>query len=803
MQRGAPSIPELAIDARKAAVDEVERLLQHPEDLKRLDGLLEEYTQKHQVNKAQLSATVSSQVEAARSGMELLETAQRTLTNMRDCYQVIDQLCSECASLIENHEKIQLLSAVHYNLGKTLQDVENIVALPNEAAEAEEMLKDETQLLQAYETLAILEGTSSLAQQALLAGGLTGGAKLKQQDTHNLSVYFNKVKDTMGKFEERLWSLIRNFVQLGHSNPAMLVNAVRIVELQEMVDKQLEASGRAAVPVKRYKRRMEQQIGNCVQDTTAPLLQKCSQLAAAGENTDKKTNEILEEAHNFVMQLADIYDYVSPCFPEKYHIFHVIWRQYHENLAFMMDCMGACAQQLANGDILKVLAWVNQYQETLRDLGIEEDEVRFSDSSSRGEGLLLRKYVERLHSTLNTWCTNILEADFTSEPTVAEDGKIWTPGAVDFFRIVNEQVTVVEEVSRGELLLQVGQMAVLVMRDFQDAQRRYLDKELSVELLCAMVNNNTRCYNESMEFAERVEEALDEEHKGSLDIEQQCRGFLDLSKTATAQLVTSIFADAAFAELFTKLCGTEEWRKGEITGSILATISDYLNDYERLIEASFFKRLSEMCLEETVAHCAAAMLTFIKAITEEVVATMQKDVTMLQAFFSKYLKQDKVTKLCTVIQDLKEVAAADSVDTFVLSYTSLLQVAPGVTPTLIERLVQARSDLSKQDQKEVMEECRDVFANRQRALGDDGAAATKGKTNLVPFKVALAAVKKRPGAPGGPDQRSNVVIVPKSDVKPADAKASGKAAKGDSNKVEKSEPTKVIMLSGPVKFEAV
>ena len=29
-----------------------------------------------------------------------------------------------------------------------MQDVENIVALPNEAAEAEEMLKDETQLLQ-------------------------------------------------------------------------------------------------------------------------------------------------------------------------------------------------------------------------------------------------------------------------------------------------------------------------------------------------------------------------------------------------------------------------------------------------------------------------------------------------------------------------------------------------------------------------------------------------------------------------------------------------------------------------------
>ena len=51
--------------------------------------------------------------------------------------QVIDTLCTECASLIENHEKIQVLSAVHYNLGKTLLDVENIVALPQEAGSAE------------------------------------------------------------------------------------------------------------------------------------------------------------------------------------------------------------------------------------------------------------------------------------------------------------------------------------------------------------------------------------------------------------------------------------------------------------------------------------------------------------------------------------------------------------------------------------------------------------------------------------------------------------------------------------------
>lgn len=121
-----------------------------------------------------------------------------------DMLQMIDKLCTECSALIENHEKIQILSAVHYNLGKTLQvgqhlqklhavvsasieinsnilhkmhvllssapsavasaqsamvllqDVENIVALPNEAAEAEEMLKDDSQLLQVFPPLCLL-----------------------------------------------------------------------------------------------------------------------------------------------------------------------------------------------------------------------------------------------------------------------------------------------------------------------------------------------------------------------------------------------------------------------------------------------------------------------------------------------------------------------------------------------------------------------------------------------------------------------------------------------------------------------
>ena len=107
-----------ALESRRLAVEEIEKLLHSPDDLKLLNVLLEDYRTKHEVcvvqlygcalsrcstaltasaalpacplqaNKAQLSASVATQVEAARSGMTLLERAHTTLGNMQSSYKV-------------------------------------------------------------------------------------------------------------------------------------------------------------------------------------------------------------------------------------------------------------------------------------------------------------------------------------------------------------------------------------------------------------------------------------------------------------------------------------------------------------------------------------------------------------------------------------------------------------------------------------------------------------------------------------------------------------------------------------------
>ena len=142
-----------------------------------------------QSNTAQLTAAVASQVETTKSGLDMLHRAHGALLKMRENFALINSLCTECQSLIDCDDKIQLLSAVHHNLRKTLQDVENIAALPVEAAEAEELLKDDANLLQAYECLAILEGTSMKAQSAL-----ESGTHVNLQEARNLNSYFQKAR---------------------------------------------------------------------------------------------------------------------------------------------------------------------------------------------------------------------------------------------------------------------------------------------------------------------------------------------------------------------------------------------------------------------------------------------------------------------------------------------------------------------------------------------------------------------------------------------------------------------------------
>ena len=686
----------ISLGSVEVARRQLSSLLLNEEDLLRLPELQKEYARKQEEAAKEFQSVSRQQRRSNEAALDGLKRARGALAKFNSLFAEIRDLCdaSDTSTATYDSHLLRRLATVHSNVNDTFRSTESVAGLPEAARKAEEMIS-EMNLVEAHVYLSQVEATVYRIKNALT--DLTDDQERNEMDARtqmmSLEPYFDRVHRSMTKFEHELWWVVRSFMDIDLDSRA-LVAALRVIETQELVDSKLVAEGLGDCPLRKgWRHRCIQNMSNAISEKTIHVLQRCSKIeVGAGD----ELRDVLDEAGRILSGMQAAVDRVHACFPERYRVRDFMRRESQAFKESVMEVIGGYSAEMGNGDIMFVLDWATSGPvggaandgSATGDLG-DRDSIRDGyETCQDGEvdmgitpstRVFMDQYLTRMDRALRNWLKNILNADFEGNPKADKKGQLFTPGPQDMYRLIEEQ----ERFVGNNALMQKGvkrQISAILREYLIEEYRRRIEIEDNLEVLCAVCNNLL---------------VLDD-----LLAEYNLDGFKQRARDAAVRCGRVIYLDPGFTQLFDGFFSDDEgWKRaGARTGSLMATLEDFMADFRIWLGPD----MGDVCMKEIVNGCCryyvASLLSGLAVIDSAAIDRMSDDVSRMRDKFAL----DSVG--LEVIESIREFFSSDSVESFVIGWSSILD-SGGLGDAalgLLQGLVYKRVDLTRSDCREII-----------------------------------------------------------------------------------------------------
>eukprot|EP01134_Creolimax_fragrantissima_P001935 CFRG1935T1 len=693
----------------QAARKRIVNLFQRPEQLDKVSEHRRTFAREKSAVDARSKSLAQTHAENLKQALKTLEVTQSTITSIGADFDKIQNRCDHSTSSITNYERIKDINRNRNHLFHTRSYLDNIfTALDIARTLDEELDNDDCNHLIVHSRLSELEN----CRDELIY--------YVQNDDENrsaLEAYFGEVQVLAVKLEKTIWDVLDNIIPNLLSRPHKVVSVLRIVEREEVIDRDIKEGNRkmdTSYRPKKYRKKALEAI-------TKSIEKRFKELTVEGNVAQTVGN------YRFLFQdLQIIKEKGVKCFPPTYDIFTYYLEYYHSKAVAEMKSL-SMRDDLVPGDIWLLLSYSDQYHEMMyRKVGVPRDRLAPPMLQGASENLM-DEYVEKLSNKMQSWCKNIIITEWDEwfggkreDPPDTDDEGLYSSQVPQIlFQMVDQQYNVAEQANSIPLRKKVLRRCSAIFLDFQSHYEHAINNqgrlyflgeghnEFFLEYMMIIVNNSRTSEKYTHELATRVNSRVGAgagaDNSQIEALQKVLHGFMRIATLAYRLLIEVTFGDLTpyFRKMFTRDWYNRQTENGEALPTIIVTLEDYCSDFQNHLDKLYFVRMVSEIHSRFLSSYATQIFTrSTTVLNQKTVTYIREEMEKTEEFFEG-LGADKVHAKQAVIISLAELCSC-SEEFMALHYVDIIKNNPDFTIKHLEQLLTFRSDISRSARTEIV-----------------------------------------------------------------------------------------------------
>jgi len=479
---------DIEVEAAEEAVRRVSALFQSKEALPRVGQYKLQFKQKQSLIENKVAHLVQTQLGEAAFALNSLEQSRQRLSDIDESFSEIVSLAGQVKHLLNDRDypSIQAIRNARHNMDTTIRLLNIFRDIPVTIGALQDGIQDSSiSVKTAYLEMRRLY---KVREQAAAHSGQYSKKLLEL-----LERQFKEVRMFAEILEKHLFQLIERTIELAGDDPATLVDAVQVIEMEDRSPK---------FKVFEYHKvqsseTMREKCLRSLETAAATFFQEAFDNAddtKKEESADKALQSIIAVGRRLEKEMDFIIEFVSPCFPPGYNVNALFEARLTKWLYSRLMHVSADFKKLSTPSILEGIKWIGEFC-----LGFSDRNSSIANEFLEYSELLLDAYLDREQIKIKEWFNKILQNDWTKDwqaNPVIIDGIIMTSAPQDLFSTLNRQIEVAQLRLTGEAFVRCVTMICKVLRDFQyeqEAAMKARGPEKEEAFICAMINNSHYC----------------------------------------------------------------------------------------------------------------------------------------------------------------------------------------------------------------------------------------------------------------------------------------------------------------------